>query len=278
MGRWLGRDPIEEGGGLNLFGMLGNDLIGNVDVLGKYPMRGSSPIDRGAGPGLYTEEPSKPLVLPKKQVVETTTKNRNESQEPNCCGPDATDWFVNELRLVLQKLRHGIEQDWADPNFGPSDSLVTMAREGGLMDSFPLYSVAGCASGACKGTFYLFGFCMDKSSMNNILYGFVSNYLRISPQAMADGAVANNVGKGRGFETYRQSFAYADGRNLLYHMESNPMLDSAGAATIVNAPKMQFLENMTSSKKYGRSDCPSCNKTVPVNAIGHRWSDKAWIK
>jgi len=35
VGRWLGRDPIGERGGLNLYGMLGNDPVGKVDVLGK---------------------------------------------------------------------------------------------------------------------------------------------------------------------------------------------------------------------------------------------------
>ncbi|MFA6289652.1 MAG: DUF6402 family protein [Opitutaceae bacterium] len=33
-GRWLGRDPIEEGGGLNLYGMVENDPIGYFDPLG----------------------------------------------------------------------------------------------------------------------------------------------------------------------------------------------------------------------------------------------------
>jgi RHS repeat-associated protein len=33
-GRWLNRDPIGERGGLNLYGMVGNDAVGRVDVLG----------------------------------------------------------------------------------------------------------------------------------------------------------------------------------------------------------------------------------------------------
>jgi RHS repeat-associated protein len=33
-GRWLGRDPIEEMGGVNLYGMVGNDALGAFDVLG----------------------------------------------------------------------------------------------------------------------------------------------------------------------------------------------------------------------------------------------------
>ncbi len=37
MGRWLGRDPIGERGGLNLYGMLGNDAVNRADFLGKHP-------------------------------------------------------------------------------------------------------------------------------------------------------------------------------------------------------------------------------------------------
>ena len=33
-GRWLNRDPIEERGGVNLYGFMGNDGVGGVDVLG----------------------------------------------------------------------------------------------------------------------------------------------------------------------------------------------------------------------------------------------------
>jgi len=33
-GRWLNRDPIEEEGGVNLYGMVGNNPVGNVDMLG----------------------------------------------------------------------------------------------------------------------------------------------------------------------------------------------------------------------------------------------------
>ena len=36
MGRWLSKDPIEEQGGLNLFGFLRNDGISKFDVLGKW--------------------------------------------------------------------------------------------------------------------------------------------------------------------------------------------------------------------------------------------------
>ena len=37
-GRWLGRDPIQEDGGLNIYSMLANDTINLVDQLGMRPM------------------------------------------------------------------------------------------------------------------------------------------------------------------------------------------------------------------------------------------------
>ena len=35
LGRWLSRDPIEEYGGWNLYGMVGNNSLGKWDYLGK---------------------------------------------------------------------------------------------------------------------------------------------------------------------------------------------------------------------------------------------------
>jgi RHS repeat-associated protein len=37
MGRWPSRDPIGERGGINLYGMIGNDAVNRVDVLGLQP-------------------------------------------------------------------------------------------------------------------------------------------------------------------------------------------------------------------------------------------------
>jgi hypothetical protein len=36
MGRWINRDPIEERGGLHVYGFVGNDSLGDVDVLGLF--------------------------------------------------------------------------------------------------------------------------------------------------------------------------------------------------------------------------------------------------
>ena len=34
LGCWLSRDPIEEAGGLNLYGMVGNKVLNQLDYLG----------------------------------------------------------------------------------------------------------------------------------------------------------------------------------------------------------------------------------------------------
>ncbi|HCE46516.1 MAG TPA: hypothetical protein DET40_23470 [Lentisphaeria bacterium] len=38
-GRWLGRDSVEEGGGVNLYGMVGNNAVNNFDLLGAKSFR-----------------------------------------------------------------------------------------------------------------------------------------------------------------------------------------------------------------------------------------------
>jgi RHS repeat-associated protein len=43
-GRWLSRDPIEEKGGINLYGFVGNDPISRIDVLGRSSMPLLPPI------------------------------------------------------------------------------------------------------------------------------------------------------------------------------------------------------------------------------------------
>ena len=40
LGRWINRDPIAESGGLNLYGMVGNDPVNFLDAYGLYPGEG----------------------------------------------------------------------------------------------------------------------------------------------------------------------------------------------------------------------------------------------
>ena len=55
LGRWLGRDPIEEEGGVNLYAFVGNDPIGRWDKLGNDPQRDVVP------PPVVPAVPDEPL-------------------------------------------------------------------------------------------------------------------------------------------------------------------------------------------------------------------------
>jgi hypothetical protein len=66
-GRWPSRDPIEETGGLNLYGFVGNDPNGWFDYLGREPVAtvGSNdpPVNR-PGPGPTISLPGQPDYVP----------------------------------------------------------------------------------------------------------------------------------------------------------------------------------------------------------------------
>jgi RHS repeat-associated protein len=63
LGRWISRDPIEENGGLNLYGMVGNNAVMNWDHLGLAPIEYESKVvgksfingyDNPVRPGCYS--------------------------------------------------------------------------------------------------------------------------------------------------------------------------------------------------------------------------------
>ena len=48
-GRWLNRDPIEERGGLNLYGMVGNDAVNRFDYLGLEDLQPGQSVETNCG-------------------------------------------------------------------------------------------------------------------------------------------------------------------------------------------------------------------------------------
>jgi len=56
-GRWLSRDPIEERGGVNLYGFVGNQPTGRVDVLGRSVLGPALGLQK-CGDIVYTGDPS----------------------------------------------------------------------------------------------------------------------------------------------------------------------------------------------------------------------------
>jgi RHS repeat-associated protein len=84
LGRWLSRDPIEEAGGMNIYGMVGNDPISYFDVLGFKPWF-SMRIDEYDGLTLSGSIPDllSDFIF---QPVNTTSNKYNE----------ALDWFERQ--------------------------------------------------------------------------------------------------------------------------------------------------------------------------------------
>jgi len=83
-GRWTGRDPIGEEGGLNLYGMVGNDAAGKVDVIGlsinnqkccKIIWPDKIKLKKVISWALYlNDEQGKPIKVEEGKISEATTE------------------------------------------------------------------------------------------------------------------------------------------------------------------------------------------------------------
>ncbi len=109
-GRWLSRDPIAERGGVNLYGMLGNDAVNLIDLLGRGPVfqeNGSSRTgawrnEKGTpGAGRYAEPPKfdgpAPAPGPKNPRADTLPGSVSTNRGGFLA---ALDWLAN---LFAQK-------------------------------------------------------------------------------------------------------------------------------------------------------------------------------
>ena len=233
-GRWPSRDPIDERGGTNLYGMIGNDLVRRWDYLGLAS---------------------------------------------SCCGPDATLWFIEELKAVRQRLMKKIKQNMSDPNFGPADSIDWVLKNNGektQMDSYPSEKVVGFGTGDCKSYYMLFGSCVNWKDMGNILFGFVTKYMRVSPTARNFGADINNRIIGQGPEGFNQTVEYSVGGNLLNWMDQNPTMDLNSAENFIERQKAIFGNLIQYLGAKSLRSCKPCGKSLKKDAIGRRFSEASW--
>ncbi|MEN8756082.1 MAG: hypothetical protein ACN4GG_06680, partial [Akkermansiaceae bacterium] len=123
-GRWPSRDPIEEEGGNNLYGMVENDLVNQQDYLGLTLC-----VETDGGKYLFTLDDKKPNV---------STKTAREIYK------DGTQWFephaqnymellaVSKDILTMKELKHFTWQQVA--NFAMVDRLSFSFRTGGSGD------------------------------------------------------------------------------------------------------------------------------------------------
>jgi RHS repeat-associated protein len=90
-GRWPSRDPIEERGGVNLYGFVGNDGVGSLDAAGLSPVRISeyftfnqTQVDDFASKGFEAVFTPNQSVKSLQEVVDRVKKVVGEDREKRC--------------------------------------------------------------------------------------------------------------------------------------------------------------------------------------------------
>ncbi len=94
LGRWLIRDPIEEGGGLLLYGFVGNATLSFVDVNGLGTW-GFSVKTKMLFPDLPDDDPRNEIEEPYNLVVDVTYTL--DSNERKCCDAVVVKRYVRKL-------------------------------------------------------------------------------------------------------------------------------------------------------------------------------------
>ncbi len=124
-GRWLNRDPIGERGGVNLYGMVGNDAVGRVDVLG---LARDCQIRIIVG---HRDVPLYKQINLDKAIAEKTSGNFPiVGLHGVCCNPD----LVNEDPYIIPSKLCFPTPSY--PDGLPTVELVQRSPESGLVDHF----------------------------------------------------------------------------------------------------------------------------------------------
>jgi RHS repeat-associated protein len=115
-GRWPNRDPLEEGGGINLYGFVGNDPLSRVDVLGQWGRKVHyvKTIEWSGGAGFG---PSYAAMIGESDIGTDSGSTSwwpifgQEDRHlnfPSHHGQDSRDWWYNtEFATAVEKLKAG---------------------------------------------------------------------------------------------------------------------------------------------------------------------------
>ena len=149
-GRWASRDPIEEEGGVNLYGFVGNDGVGGVDYLGMTPTPNEvcgcltikgyiQKLSQSANAINYPERtdsttgrfPSD-LSIPKKYIVFVRVSWKT-TEECRICAGDNVERRVSRVSANRNVLREGKERPMLTS--GGSENRYTLSYEAYLLGS-----------------------------------------------------------------------------------------------------------------------------------------------
>jgi RHS repeat-associated protein len=101
-GRWLNRDPLEEDGGVNVYGFVANDAINSFDYLG-LKGNGHHLVPWSIFNGAVKEEVQKFFDSDLSRIFNDYYKNHNGRTLDNITGPQYTKLVSEELEKFLGK-------------------------------------------------------------------------------------------------------------------------------------------------------------------------------
>jgi RHS repeat-associated protein len=135
LGRWLSRDPIGERGGINLYGMVGNDPVNRVDRLGH------APANFKCG---------------------------------GTCGANVDDWIVDEINAQRAGWTGGNKSisgylRWANGNQRYKDPAFFEFSKDTKCGTIDTGSAVGCGSSVT-----LCGQCVRSAILGNLMYGLIA--------------------------------------------------------------------------------------------------------
>ena len=131
-GRWLGRDPIKEGGGVNIFGFVYNDGLNRFDLLG---------LESCCGGGTSSDSNKPPLSGYKKSNCGEGECCRNGQCMTDECAKDSSK-VVEGLTSLMNQLRSSIgSEEFGLPggsklNGDPNDSCYNQSS--GLLNTLQI--------------------------------------------------------------------------------------------------------------------------------------------
>jgi hypothetical protein len=178
-GRWPSRDPIEERGGADLYGFVGNGGINNVDTLGLYTLSAAeqSLRNRGVsgGTGLTPGEPGKLASYTQTQVFDEWLRLELSDSGwlnniPDCpskicvlnVGPvDCNNGDWDDLEKANQEFHPGAKWCMRSKEFGESAQQCCYDEFGEIMTDLPAAGTPDRVAASIGNGFYLGHFRHD---------------------------------------------------------------------------------------------------------------------
>jgi len=203
LGRWLSRDPIGETGGLNLYGMLGNDAVNVWDKLG---------LDNTAEsfPGEYIGISAEAWRLIRYSAPQPPVSKKKQT---GCCGKNVTK---NLNRLIAYLATELIKPQYADLFINRGyDSMSgwdidEFTKEGQRSGYSPIFG----GKGGCEQTAAYNGKCYKTTALNYVLYGLltrIEEYHTNSSWALEQSLLLSST-YSIGFGTLRETYFMLLGR------------------------------------------------------------------